>query len=42
MTRARLRERGVEVRYDIYPDEGHGFTNRANELKAYEAISAFL
>ncbi|WP_185844752.1 S9 family peptidase [Nonomuraea sp. WAC 01424] len=38
----RLRERGVEVRYDIYPDEGHGFTNRANELKAYEAISAFL
>ncbi|MEV4477045.1 prolyl oligopeptidase family serine peptidase [Nonomuraea sp. NPDC049504] len=39
---ARLRERGVEVRYDIYPDEGHGFTNRANELKAYEAISAFL
>ncbi|RBQ20581.1 hypothetical protein DP939_05665 [Spongiactinospora rosea] len=39
---ARLRERGVEVRYDIYPDEGHGFTNRANELAAYEAISAFL
>ncbi|MDX3101693.1 alpha/beta hydrolase family protein [Nonomuraea angiospora] len=39
---ARLRERGVEVRYDIYPDEGHGFTNRANELTAYEAISAFL
>ncbi|MGW4793553.1 S9 family peptidase [Nonomuraea sp. NPDC004297] len=38
----RLRERGVEVRYDIYPDEGHGFTNRANELTAYEAISAFL
>ncbi|NRQ30646.1 S9 family peptidase [Nonomuraea sp. NN258] len=38
----RLRERGVEVRYDIYPDEGHGFTNRTNELKAYEAISDFL
>ncbi|SEN78434.1 alpha/beta hydrolase family protein [Nonomuraea pusilla] len=38
----RLRERGVEVRYDIYPDEGHGFTNRANELTAYEAISTFL
>jgi dipeptidyl aminopeptidase/acylaminoacyl peptidase len=30
----RLRARGVEVRYDVYEDEGHGFTRRANELKA--------
>jgi dipeptidyl aminopeptidase/acylaminoacyl peptidase len=30
----RLRERGVEVRYDVYEDEGHGFTRRSNMLKA--------
>ena len=30
----RLRARGVEVRYDVYEDEGHGFTRRANEIKA--------
>ena len=29
-----LRQRGIDVRYDVYPDEGHGFTKRANELKA--------
>jgi len=39
---ARLRERGVEVRYDIYPDEGHGFTKRHNEVRAYTDVAAFL
>ncbi|WP_157996006.1 S9 family peptidase [Thermomonospora amylolytica] len=38
----RLRERGVNVRYDVYPDEGHGFTNRNNEIQAYEEIAEFL
>lgn len=38
----RLRDRGVHVRYDIYPDEGHGFTNRDNELRAYNDIARFL
>jgi dipeptidyl aminopeptidase/acylaminoacyl peptidase len=38
----KLRARGVEVRYDIYPDEGHGFTSRANEIKAYSDIVGFL
>lgn len=38
----RLRERGVDVRYDVYDDEGHGFTRRANELKAYGDTAAFL
>ncbi len=37
----RLRERGVEVRYDVYEDEGHGFTRRANELKALGDTAAF-
>ncbi len=31
---ASLRARGVAVRYDVYPDEGHGFTKRENELRA--------
>jgi dipeptidyl aminopeptidase/acylaminoacyl peptidase len=37
-----LRARGVEVRYDVYDDEGHGFTNRANEIRALTDVSAFL
>lgn len=37
----RLRERGVEVKYDVYEDEGHGFTRRANELKAMGDTAAF-
>ncbi|MFD0692455.1 S9 family peptidase [Actinomadura fibrosa] len=39
---AKLRTRGIDVRYDIYSDEGHGFTNRANEIKAYGDIAQFL
>ena len=37
----RLRERGVEVKYDVYEDEGHGFTRRANELKAIGDTATF-
>jgi dipeptidyl aminopeptidase/acylaminoacyl peptidase len=39
---ARLRERGVDVRYDVYDDEGHGFTKRANEIKALGDAGEFL
>lgn len=39
---ARLRARGVDVRYDIYFDEGHGFANRDNEIKAYGDIARFI
>jgi dipeptidyl aminopeptidase/acylaminoacyl peptidase len=38
----KLRARGVEVRYDVYEDEGHGFTKRTNELKALKASAEFL
>jgi dipeptidyl aminopeptidase/acylaminoacyl peptidase len=38
----KLRERGVEVRYDVYDDEGHGFTKRANELKALKDTAEFM
>jgi dipeptidyl aminopeptidase/acylaminoacyl peptidase len=37
----RLRARGVEVKYDVYEDEGHGFTRRVNELKAMSDTAAF-
>lgn len=39
---AKLRERGVDVRYDVYDDEGHGFTKRANEQKAFRDMAEFL
>ena len=37
-----LRQRGINVRYDVYSDEGHGFTKRANELKALEDTATFM
>ncbi len=38
----RLRNRGVKVRYDVYPDEGHGFTKSANEATALSDTAEFL
>ena len=38
----RLRARGVPVEYLIFPDEGHGFTKRANSDKAHARIIEFL
>ena len=37
-----VRASGVDVRYDVYPDEGHGFVKEANSLKAFEDIEDFL
>lgn len=39
---AQLRSRGVEVRYDVYPDEGHFFGRRENQIKARSAAGEFL
>jgi dipeptidyl aminopeptidase/acylaminoacyl peptidase len=38
----RLRDRGVDVRYDVYPDAGHGFPQRADQIKAFSDVGAFL
>ena len=38
----KLRALGAEVRYDVYPDEGHGFTKSANEMRAYTDAAEFL
>ncbi|MCD6032411.1 MAG: hypothetical protein K0S78_4593 [Thermomicrobiales bacterium] len=37
-----LRRRGIEVRYDVYSDEGHAFTKRANELKSLGDAATFM
>jgi dipeptidyl aminopeptidase/acylaminoacyl peptidase len=38
----RLRERGVEVRYDVYDDEGHSFGKRSNHMKVRSDAADFL
>lgn len=38
----RLRARSIEVRYDVYPDEGHGFSRRENQVKAFSDSAEFL
>jgi dipeptidyl aminopeptidase/acylaminoacyl peptidase len=38
----RLRDRGVEVRYEVFPDEGHGFMRRENQEKAFADAGEFL
>jgi dipeptidyl aminopeptidase/acylaminoacyl peptidase len=37
-----LRARGVDVRYDVYPDEGHRFSKRENQIKARTDAGEFL
>ena len=37
-----VRANGVPVEYLVFPDEGHGFQNRANEVEGYRAILDFL
>jgi len=37
-----IRSAGVPVEYVIFPDEGHGFVKKENEIKAYSQIREFL
>ena len=39
---AALKKNGVPVEYVVFPDEGHGFTKRKNEITAWGAIREFL
>ena len=39
---ARARANGAEVEYLVFEDEGHGFSNRENDIKAHTAIVEFL
>ncbi|MDM8003696.1 MAG: alpha/beta fold hydrolase [Bacteroidota bacterium] len=37
-----IKAAGVPVEYVIFPDEGHGFVKKENEIKAYSQILQFL
>ena len=37
-----VRRKGGVVEYIVFPNEGHGFTKKANETRAYRAILDFL
>jgi dipeptidyl aminopeptidase/acylaminoacyl peptidase len=39
---AAVKENGVAVEYIVFPDEGHGFTKKKNQIEGYRAILTFL
>ena len=39
---AAAKKNGVPVEYVIFPDEGHGFVKKPNEIKGYTAVLAFV
>lgn len=39
---AGVRRNGVPVEYIVFPNEGHGFVKKENEIRGYEAILTFL
>lgn len=39
---AAVKKNGVPVEYVVFPDEGHGFVKRSNQIKGYEAVLRFL
>lgn len=39
---AAIKKKGGIVEYMVFPDEGHGFTKRENQIKGYGAILVFL
>ena len=36
------RQKGVPVEYVLFPDEGHGFVKKENQIEAYSKIVNFL
>lgn len=39
---AKVRANGVPVEYVVFPDEGHGFRKKPNQIVAWRAVKAFL
>jgi len=37
-----VRKNGVPVEYVVFPDEGHGFTKKKNQIEGYGAVLEFL
>ena len=38
---AKVKANGVPVEYVVFPDEGHGFKKRENEIRVLEGTLAF-
>ncbi len=39
---AAVKKNGVPVEYVVFPDEGHGFTKKKNQIEGYSAVLTFL
>jgi dipeptidyl aminopeptidase/acylaminoacyl peptidase len=39
---AAMKKNNVPVEYMVFPDEGHGFKKKENEIKGYGAVITFL
>jgi dipeptidyl aminopeptidase/acylaminoacyl peptidase len=39
---AAVKKSGVPVEYVVFPDEGHGFTKKKNQIEGYSAVLKFL
>jgi dipeptidyl aminopeptidase/acylaminoacyl peptidase len=39
---AAARRNGVPVEYVVFPDEGHGFVKKQNEISGYSRMIGFL
>lgn len=39
---AAVKKNGVPVEYIVFPDEGHGFTKKKNQIEGYSAVLRFL
>ncbi len=39
---AAVKKNNVPVEYMVFPDEGHGFVKKENEMKGYSGVLAFL
>jgi dipeptidyl aminopeptidase/acylaminoacyl peptidase len=39
---AAVKKNGVPVEYVVFPDEGHGFSKKKNQIEAWSSIRAFL
>jgi dipeptidyl aminopeptidase/acylaminoacyl peptidase len=39
---AAVKKNGAPAEYIVFPDEGHGFTKKANQITGYTAVLRFL
>ncbi len=39
---AAVKKNGVPVEYIVFPDEGHGFSKKKNQIEGYSAVLRFL